>query len=107
MLAYFDSPISTGELIKRTLRETQGDNGLGLAAQLAYYFFLALFPALLFFIALAGFLPAGDVVSRVVNSLQGVAPPDVLEIIRTQLEQITSTQSGGLLTFGIVVALWS
>ena len=107
MLARFDSSLDSRELIKRTLRETQADNGLGLAAQLAYYFFLALFPALLFLIALAGFLASSAVISRVVNSLQGVAPPDVLEIIRTQLEQITSTSSGGILTFGIVAALWS
>ncbi|HUE86183.1 MAG TPA: YihY/virulence factor BrkB family protein [Vicinamibacterales bacterium] len=107
MLAYFDSSLSLGELIKRTLRETQADNGLGLAAQLAYYFFLALFPALLFLIALASFLPAGDVVGRVVSALQGVAPPDVLEIIRSQLLQITSNESGGILTLGIIAALWS
>jgi membrane protein len=107
MLAYFDTELDGKELIKRTLRETQADNGLGLAAQLAYYFFLALFPALLFLIALASFLPAGDVVGRVVGALQGVAPPDVLNIIRSQLEQITSTRSGGILTFGIVAALWS
>ena len=107
MLAYFDSSLGSGELIKRTLRETQADNGLGLAAQLAYYFFLALFPALLFLIALASFLPAGDVVGRAVSALQGVAPPDVLDIIRRQLEQITSNRSGGILTFGIVAALWT
>jgi membrane protein len=107
MFAHFDSTLESRELIKRTVRETQADNGLGLAAQLAYYFFLALFPALLFLIALAGFFPAGDVVGRVVDSLRGVAPPDVLEIIRAQLEQITSTSSGGILTFGIVAALWS
>jgi membrane protein len=107
MLAYFDSSLEPRELIKRTVSETQADNGLGLAAQLAYYFFLALFPALLFSIALASFLPAGDGISRVVNALQGVAPPDVLEIIRQQLEQITSSPSGGILTFGFVAALWS
>ena len=50
MLAYFDSPIGWGELLKRTWKELQGDNGMGLAAQLAYYFFLSLFPALLFLI---------------------------------------------------------
>ena len=33
------------------------DNCLGLAAQLAYYFFLALFPALLFLVALISFIP--------------------------------------------------
>ena len=107
MLAYFDTPLRPGELLKRTVRETLADNGLGLAAQLAYYFFLALFPALLFLIALATFLPAGDVVGRVVSTLRGVAPPDVLDIIRSQLEQITSGQSGGILTFGIGAALWT
>jgi membrane protein len=107
VLSYFDSSLEPRELITRTLRETQADNGLGLAAQLAYYFFLALFPALLFLIALASFLPAGDIVGRVVNSLQGVAPPDVLQIIRSQLEQITSSPAGGILTFGFVATLWS
>ncbi|MGH9349704.1 MAG: hypothetical protein ACRD26_20825 [Vicinamibacterales bacterium] len=57
MLAYFDVAMGWGELLKRTVKATQADNGLGLAAQLAYYFFLALFPALLFLIALAGLLP--------------------------------------------------
>jgi ferritin-like metal-binding protein YciE len=53
MLAYFDVSLGWRELLKRTARETSADNGLGLAAQLAYYFFLALFPALLFLVALA------------------------------------------------------
>ena len=35
------------------------DDCLGLSAQLAYYFFLALFPALLFMVALISFLPVG------------------------------------------------
>jgi uncharacterized BrkB/YihY/UPF0761 family membrane protein len=54
MLAYFATDLGWGELLKRTAKERQADNGLGLAAQLAYYFFLALFPTLLFLIALAG-----------------------------------------------------
>ena len=106
MLAYFKIPIGWGELLKRTVKETQADNGLGLAAQLAYYFFLALFPALLFLIALAGFLPQQDLVAQVVRMLQGVAPPEVIEIIRTQLEKVDESQSGGILTFGVAAALW-
>ena len=58
MLAYFESTLSWPELLKRTYKETMADNGLGLAAQLAYYFLLALFPAILCVIALASFLPA-------------------------------------------------
>jgi membrane protein len=93
--------------MKRTLRETSADNGLGLAAQLAYYFFLALFPALLFLLALASYLPAQDLVGRVVGLMQGVAPQDVIAIIRDQLEQIAQGQQTGLLSFGVAAALWS
>jgi membrane protein len=107
MLAYFESSLGWRDLLKRTARETQADNGLGLAAQLAYYFFLALFPALLFLIALASFLPGQDLVGRVVGMLQGVAPAEVVGIIRDQLAKIAEGRQGGLLSFGVVAALWS
>lgn len=107
VLSYFDTHIGWGELFKRTVRETQADNGLGLAAQLAYYFFLALFPALLFLIALAGFLASDDLIGRIVTMLQGVAPRDVVGIIRDQLSRITASPQGGILTFGVAAALWS
>lgn len=107
MLAYFDTNLSWGELIRRTTREIQADNGLGLAAQLAYYFFLALFPALLFLIALAGLFASADVITRLVNSLSGTVPPDVVNIVREQLVSLTSGSAGGIMTFGVLAALWS
>jgi membrane protein len=107
MLAYFDVPLTWSELLKRTLKETQADNGLGLAAQLAFYFFLALFPALLFIVALASFLPARDLVNQTIAMLQGVAPQEVIGIITDQLTQIADNPQGGLLTFGIAAAVWS
>lgn len=107
MLTYFDVPISYRELIKRTFKEVQDDDALGLAAQLAYYFFLALFPTLLFLIALASFLPAEDLVGRVVAMMQGVAPAEVISIIREQLSKIAEGEQAGLLSFGVAAALWS
>jgi hypothetical protein len=38
--------LSASELIRRTMREASSDDIFGLAAQLSYYFFLALFPAI-------------------------------------------------------------
>ena len=107
MLAYFDTTLGWGELLKRTVKETQADNGLGLAAQLAYYFFLALFPALLFLIALAGIFASAELITRVVNMMSGVAPPDVVGIIRDQLISLTRGDQGGIMTFGVLAALWS
>jgi membrane protein len=107
MLAYFDTNLRWSELLKRTARETQADNGLGLAAQLAYYFFLALFPTLLFLIALAGVFASEGLVTRVVDMLGGAAPPDVINIIRRQLISLSQGNQGGIMTLGVVAALWS
>ena len=107
MLAYFDVSLGWPEIFRRTIRETQADNGLGLAAQLAYYFFLALFPALLFAIALASFFPLDNVIGATVDRLRGVAPPDVLQIIRDQLHSLSEAGHGGILSIGVIAALWS
>lgn len=107
MLGDFNVPIGWGELLKRTAKETSADNGLGLAAQLAYYFFLALFPALLFFIALASFFISPQMIDQVVDMLAGVAPAAVVEIVRGQLQELSKSQSGGLMTFGVAAAIWS
>jgi hypothetical protein len=47
MLANFEMNLSWRDLVHRTANETLKDDAQGLASQLAYYFFLALFPALL------------------------------------------------------------
>ena len=56
------------ELIKRTVKEVIDDDCMSIAAQLAYYFALALFPALLFIVALASYLPY-----NVINDVVGGA----------------------------------
>lgn len=94
------------ELVKRTAKEVIDDDCLSIAAQLAYYFALALFPALLFIVALASYLPY-NVVTDIVSALEPVAPPEVVVIIRRQLENIVAGDATGLLTIGILGALWS
>jgi Virulence factor BrkB len=49
--------IGWGTLLERTLKEVRDDNCLGLSAQLAYYFFLSVFPALLVVVALTSVFP--------------------------------------------------
>src|SRR6185436_13019485 len=50
-------PLGWKEIFKRLAGAVYKDNLFGWAAELAYYSFLALFPALLFFVALASFFP--------------------------------------------------
>ena len=57
MIAYFEKHLSWQELVARTAKDSIQDDIAGIAAQLSFYFFLSLFPALLFLVALASFFP--------------------------------------------------
>ena len=107
MLTAFQIPLSWNELLKRTARESSEDDILGLAAQLAYYFFLALFPAVLFILALASFFPLTNFIDDVVRALRPIAPADVLGFLEDQLRRLSNPDSGGMLTIGILGAIWS
>jgi len=89
------------ELARRTWREVVDDDVLGLAAQLSYYFFLALFPAILFLLALASFFPLSNITDDVGRSLGPFVSPQVLELIQEQMQPLANDESGGLLTFGV------
>jgi membrane protein len=107
MFAYFRAPQHWVEIVKRTMAETRQDGCVGLAAQLAFYFFLALFPALIFLIALLAFVPVRSAMDEALRGLGQFAPSDVVAIVRRQFTDVAAGEDGGLLTFGIVAALWS
>ncbi len=100
-------PLTWSELARRTWREVGEDDVLGLAAQLSYYFFLALFPALLFLLALASFFALANITDDVARSLGPFVSPQVLELIQEQMRRLANNENGGLLTFGVAAALWS
>ena len=100
-------PLSWTELLRRTWREAIDDDVLGLAAQLSYYFFLALFPAILFLLAVASFFPLSNVTDDVGRSLGPFVSPQILELIQEQMRRLADKENGGLLTLGVAGALWS
>lgn len=102
-----DLPLSLSELTRRTVRESIDDDVLGLAARLSYYFFLALFPAILFLLALASYFPLANVTDDIGRAIGPFVSPQVLELIQDQMRRLANNESGGLLTLGVVGALWS
>ncbi len=107
MLERFRVPLSWPQLLKRTINETIADDVPNLAAQQAYYFFFALFPALLAMIALASFFPVHNLVDEVVTMLGRFAPKEVITLVTGQLKEISGANAGGLFTFAFLVTLWS
>jgi membrane protein len=107
MLAHLRVPLGWRDLLKRSVKETLADNVFDLAAQQAYYFFFALFPALLFVIAVASFFPLQTLIDDVVRMVGRVAPAEVVRIITDAMQQLSKQNSGGILTFAFFVTVWS
>lgn len=105
MLAYLKVPLTWGQILRRTVRESLNDDCLGMAAQLAYYFFFALFPTLLVMLALARFFAAD--VAEMLSSLGGFIPMAALNLVLEQITSLSEGEQGGLLTIGLLTALWS
>jgi membrane protein len=107
LFAYFRAPISWRELARRTIADTFEDDCPGLAAQLAFYFFLAVFPALLFLVSLLAYVPLGATLGEAVTRLEAILPAEIVSLIREQIDEIAAGSHGGLLTIGIAGAIWS
>jgi membrane protein len=89
------------------MHEIQEDDCLGQAAQLAYYFPVALFPFFLFLTMLLGNLPIPNLLDRMMEVLAQEQPGDALRLVQENLHQPMTGDRGGLLSFGIVAALWT
>ena len=100
--------------MKRAWQETKDDNISLLAAGVAFFAFLAIFPALIAAVSIYGLIanPA-DVTTRsqVNNVLSGAPQGDADPGDQCLLRQTSSNSSGGALSIGLVVsilgALWS
>jgi membrane protein len=89
--------------------EIDHDNVLGRASELAYNFLLAVFPFLLFVLALLGLAAAHgiDVRSVLFQYLSRVLPPSASDLISKTANEVINSSGGGKLTFGILFSLWS
>ena len=105
MFANSGVPIAWSEVVQRTVKEIGDDNCLGLATQLAFHFLMALFPALLFLVALLGYLPVEHALSELLAAIGTVAPQELVRLLREQLAQIAEGSQASLLTMGIIDAL--
>jgi membrane protein len=108
LLQQLKVPLTWREIFQRTLHEAfWKDNCLAMAAQLAYYFFFALFPTLLFLVAVASYFPVTTLIDDLFRTLGGLMPPEALQIITEQLTKISNSEDTGLLTLGMLLAVSS
>jgi membrane protein len=101
--------LSWGELAKRVWHEIQEDEVFGRAAELSYYFLLALIPFLIFLTSIIGIVLGSGTGTRhaLFDYLGRVMPPSAFQLIDSTMWEISSASSGGKLSFGILATLWA
>ena len=77
------------------------------AAQLSYYFLFALFPFLVFLVTLLAYLPVQGSADEMVTRVGQIMPDAATQILKQRLTGITQVQRPRLLTFGLLITLWS
>ncbi|MFC5648222.1 YihY/virulence factor BrkB family protein [Paenibacillus solisilvae] len=83
----------------------QEDEVPAMGAQLTYYLILSFFPFLIFIIAVLSF--ANLTVQDVIERIRMVMPEMSTKTITEAFVEIQASRSGSLLSFGLLVTLWS
>ena len=95
------------KIARATVTAVVDDHCVGVAAQLAYYFLLALFPALLFLVAMVGYFPIQNAMNELLAIVGRVAPRALIELLTVQLQDLERGEHAGLAILGIAGAVWS
>ncbi|MGZ4787281.1 MAG: YihY/virulence factor BrkB family protein [Terriglobales bacterium] len=103
--------LSVAQLAKRvwTSMDAEHDDTFGRAAQLAFWFFLAVFPGLVFFVTLLGLIAGKNpaLQNALFSYIAQAMPPSAWQLMQHTLTEITKSAGGWKLVLGLLGALWS
>ncbi|KAB7647466.1 YihY/virulence factor BrkB family protein [Polymorphobacter fuscus] len=97
----------TWTVVRETVTGVWAD-GFTHAGNLAYLSLLTLFPFFIVLATVAGTIGRTDYGSQALRGFMRLLPPDVAELVAKPIADVTEVRaSAGLLTFGILVTLWT
>ncbi|MGM0845527.1 MAG: YihY/virulence factor BrkB family protein [Bacillota bacterium] len=91
--------------LKKLFQKISDGDVTGLAAQLAYFFLLSLFPLLIFMVSLLPYLPVAQ--EDILNVIRDFAPGETMDMIQSTINEVMSNRNTGLLSFSIIATIWS
>jgi len=94
---------ATTTVFKRAME----DDITGTAARVAYYFFLALFPAIIALFSFAGLFGGDQAFNWIMGQVRGGLPGDAQTMLERFLREITGQSRPGLLSVGILGVIWA
>jgi membrane protein len=98
------------QVVRRAFKESSADNVPILAAGVAFFAFLAIFPALIAALTLYGLVADPETVAAQVRDLSAALPEQAQPILLDQLQSVASASNGALgvsLVISLLAALWS
>jgi membrane protein len=98
------------DILVRVRNELAKDHLSIVAAGVALYGFLAIFPGLAALVSIYGLLTDAADLQRHMSSIEGLLPAEAANIINTELQRIVESQPsklGWALIGGTIIALWS
>jgi membrane protein len=99
--------VSPWAVANRAARDFVADDMPTYATALAFRALLALVPFAIFLLALLGSLGLAGFFDWLVRQAQTALPRDAASLVRQAVAEVRGQASGGLLTFGILVAVWA
>ncbi len=93
------------QFIRAMIERVQYVRATELAAQLAFYFLLSLFPFLIFVVSLLPII--GFKGQEFIELIRPYIPEEGMKIVDENLASIFASTNKGLLSFGIIAAIWS
>ena len=99
-----------GAILTRAGKSSIQDHITNLAAALAYYAFLAIPSVLLIAVGVFNLVADDDLITEIIQRLQGVAPEEALTLIEETLRRVAESQANSgiaMVVVGSVLALWT
>lgn len=98
-----------GSFFSKLYSKSFEDHIFDSAAQVGFYFSFALFPLLLFLVSVAGMVlgKTSDYQLELYFYLRQIMPISAYLLVHDTIEEVTRNSSGGKITAGILIALWS
>lgn len=96
-----------GQVTRRSFTEFSSDDMMTYAAAVSYQVFFSLFPFIIFLLALLGLLNLQPVFDFLLQQSKTVMPQSAFSMVQSITKQVQSQASGGIMSLGVIVALWS
>jgi membrane protein len=100
-------PVPWKRFLRDLWQEAERDHLTTGAAALAYFLMLSIFPAAIFLLSLLPYLPIAHLEQAIMDLLREVMPVEAAELFTTTVQRVVSERRGGLLSFGLLAAVWT